>query len=77
MDVDFSEDEGKLPSEIEEAMEATTPGTTADITLLDIIKKYNREAIDFATDLTSEAKGSDFDIDKEVITDRKPPEIPF
>ena len=77
MDVDFSEDEGKLPSEIAEAMEATAPDTKADTTLLDIIKKYNREAIDFATDLTSEAKGSDFDVDKKPNFDQKPPELPF
>lgn len=77
MYVDFSEDEGKLPSEIEESMEATAPETKSDITLLDIIKKYNHEAIEFATDLTSEAKGSDFDIDKKPDFDQKPPDILF
>lgn len=67
MDVDFSEDEGKLPSEIEEAMKATTPETKADTTLLDIIEKYHPTILD----------GSDFDVDRIITTDKKPPELPF
>ncbi len=67
MDVDFSEDEGKLPSEIEDSMEATAPKSKAEVTLEDIVGKYHPEIL----------KGSDFDFDKITTTDRKPPEISF
>lgn len=67
MDVDFSEDEGKLPSEIAEAMEATSPEPKPKVSLVDVIAKYHPELF----------KGSDFDVDKEATTDRKPPEIPL
>jgi hypothetical protein len=57
MDVNL-EDKGveivdELPSEIEEAMEATTPESKSDITLLDIVKEHHPEKF-----------GSDYDIDK-------------
>jgi len=67
MDVDFSEDEGKLPSEVEEAMEATSPEPKPEVNLMDILEKYHPEIL----------KGSDFDFDKITTTDRKPPELPF
>jgi hypothetical protein len=43
----------ELPSELEEAMEATTPESKSDITLLDIVKEHHPEKF-----------GSDYDIDK-------------
>jgi hypothetical protein len=67
MDVDFSEDEGKLPSEIEDSMEATAPKPKSEVTLMDIVEKYHPTILD----------GSDFDVDRIVTTDRKPPELPF
>jgi len=67
MDVDFSEDEGKLPSEIEESMEATAPKPKSEVTLMDIVEKYHPTILD----------GSDFDVDRIITTDRKPPELPF
>jgi hypothetical protein len=67
MDVDFSEDEGKLPSEIEDSMEATAPKPKPEVTLEDIVGKYHPEIL----------KGSDFDVDNTATIDRKPPEIPF
>jgi hypothetical protein len=67
MDVDFSEDDTELPSEVEEAMEATTPEPKPEVTLMDVLEKYHPEIL----------KGSDFDFDKITTTDRKPPELPF
>jgi hypothetical protein len=69
MDIDFSEDEGKLPSEIEDSMEATAPGTKADTTLLDIVKEYHPEKVSITIDLNSMFEGSDFDFDKITTTD--------
>jgi hypothetical protein len=67
MDVDFSEDEGKLPSEIAEAMEATAPETKPEVNLMDILEKYHPEIL----------KGSDFDFDKKPDFDQKPPDTLF
>jgi len=67
MDVDFSEDEGKLPSEIEEAMEATTPEPKPEVNLMDILEKYHPEIL----------KGADFDLDNKPDFDQKPPERLF
>jgi len=67
MDIDLSEDEEELPSEVEEAMEATSPEPKPEVNLMDILEKYHPEIL----------KGSDFDLDKITTTDRKPPEIPF
>jgi hypothetical protein len=57
----------ELPSEIEEAMEATTPKSKAEVTLMDILEKHHPEIL----------KGSDFDLDKKPDFDQKPPERLF
>lgn len=81
MDVDFSEDEGKLPSEIEEAMEATTPGTKPEVTLGDIVAEHHLDIKKMLEDAHVERliykSGSDFDFDKKPDFDQKPPELPF
>ena len=68
MDVDLEEKGIEvLPSEVEEAMEATTPKSKAEVTLMDILEKHHPEIL----------KGSDFDFDKKPDFDQKPPELPF
>lgn len=81
MDVDFSEDEGKLPSEIEDSMEATAPKPKPEVTLGDIVAEHHLDIKKMLEDVHFERliykSGSDFDVDKEATTDRKPPELPF
>jgi hypothetical protein len=68
MDVDL-EDKGieVLPSEVEEAMEASTPKSKPEVTLIDILEKHHPEIL----------KGSDFDFDKKPDFDQKPPDTLF
>jgi hypothetical protein len=73
MDIDFSEDEGKLPSEIEDSMEATAPKPKPEVTLGDIVAEHHLDIKKMLEDVHVERliykSGSDFDVDKEATTD--------
>jgi hypothetical protein len=61
MDVDLEDEDVKvLPPEVEEAMEATTPKSKAEVTLKDIVAEHHEHIAEIIKGMS----GSDHDIDK-------------